>query len=285
MKTYTSRDVAEILGMRLREVQAHGRAGYLTPSRGPGNRYRFSFQDLILLRTARALVQASVPPRRIRAVLRKLRTELPRGRSLSEIRVAPLGHRIVVRDGATTWNPESGQVVFDFAVADLARSAAPFAHRGAEAARRNEPAWTAADWYELGAELETTQPAEARDAYRRALELDPAHADAHVNLGRLLQESGALAAAVEHYRTALEADERHATAAYNLGIALEDLSRRQDAIVAYQRALAADPDLAAAHYNLSRLYEKTGKRQAALRHLARYRRLIENDAKPARNRT
>jgi tetratricopeptide (TPR) repeat protein len=275
MKTYTSRDVADILGMSLREVQAHGRAGYLSPDRGPGNRYRFSFQDLILLRSAKGLTAAHIPARRIRTVLRKLRDDLPRGRSLSEVRVAADGERIVVKDGPAAWNPESGQIVFNFAVADLAKSAAPFARRGAEAARKADHTRSPDEWYDLGCELEATAPNEARDAYRRALELNPGHADAHVNLGRLLQESGAVQAAIEQYRAALDADDRHATAAFNLGGALEDLGRRPEAIAAYLRAIAADPDFADAHYNLSRLYEKTGKKQAAIRHLTQYKRLIE----------
>ncbi len=275
MKTYTSRDVAQILGLSVREVQRQARVGYLTPGRGPGNRYRFSFQDLILLRTAKALRRAGIPVRRIRAGLRRLRTNLPRGRSLSEIRISSSGRQILVREGNTAWNPESGQMVFDFAVSDLARSAAPFARRGAEAARKADHAMSADEWYSLGCELEATAPDEARDAYRRALELDPALADAHVNLGRLLQEAGATAAAVEQYRAALDTDPRHATAAFNLGIALEDLGRRQDAIAAYQQAITADPGFADAHYNVAALYEKTGKKQAALRHLAQYKRLLE----------
>lgn len=276
MKTYTSRDVADILGMTVREVQVHGRAGYLSPDRGPGNRYRFSFQDLILLRTAKGLTRANLPPARIRSVLRKLRGELPRGRSLSEVRVGVAGDEIVVKEGGAAWSPESGQIVFDFAVADLAKSAAPFARRGVESARKADHARSADDWFELGTELEATAPNEARDAYRRALELNPAHADAHVNLGRLLQEEGATQAAVEQYRAALETDARHATAAFNLGSALEALGRRREAIAAYQKAIAADPDFADAHYNLSRLYERSGKKQAAIRHLARYKALVDN---------
>lgn len=276
MKTYTSRDVADILGMTVREVQAHGRAGYLTPDRGPGNRYRFSFQDLILLRTARGLTAAEVPPGRIRKVLSRLRRELPRGRPLSEVRVGVSGDDIVVKDNGSAWNPESGQIVFGFAVADLAKSAAPFAKRGVESARKLDHTRSADEWFELGAELESTAPNEARDAYRRALELNPAHADAHVNLGRLLQEAGAHQAAIEQYRAALEADSRHATAAFNLGAALEELGRRPEAIAAYLQAVKIDDAFADAHYNLSRLYEQSGKKQAAIRHLARYKALTRN---------
>src|SRR5439155_25576800 len=87
-------------------------------------------------------------------------------------------------------------------------------------------------------------------AYGRALELDAHHADARVNLGRLLHEQGLVEEAERHYRLALRENPEHATAAYNLGIALEDLGRAADAIEAYRAALAADPRLADAHYNV-----------------------------------
>src|SRR5207237_1435630 len=82
-------------------------------------------------------------------------------------------------DGETAWNPESDQTHLDFAVSDLATRAAPIARRTAQAARAAEGTLDADDWYELGLELEAVEPAEARDAYRRALELDAHHADAH----------------------------------------------------------------------------------------------------------
>jgi tetratricopeptide (TPR) repeat protein len=276
MKGYTSRDVARLLGLTVAQVRAFARDGFLSP--GPGGRGRrgelqFSFQDLVILRTAKALVAARIPTRRIRRALRKLRHELPRGRSLAELRIVADGDRIVVSDGYAAWNPESGQLALDFAIADLATRAAPIARRTAQAARRAEGDLDADDWYELGLELEAVAPAEARDAYRRALELDVHHADAHVNLGRLLHEQGLIAEAERHYRLALREHPDHATAAFNLGTALEDLDRAADAIEAYRAALVTDPRLADAHYNVARLYEKVGKKAAALRHLSMYRRL------------
>jgi tetratricopeptide (TPR) repeat protein len=277
MKTYSTRDVARILGLSPAQVRAHARAGLLTPERAAGNRYRFSFQDLVLLRATKALREARVPARRVRRALGSLLRQLPRGRSLSDVRIAALGHRVVVRSGDQLWQPESGQVVFDFAVAELASRAAPLATRRAKAARARERSYSAQDWFELAAELEVLAPDDARDAYRRVLELDPAHADAHVNLGRLLQEEGAREPALEHYRAALAAAPDHAVAAYNLGVALEGLGRRTEAAEAYERAIAADRTLADAHFNLARLYEQAGKQQAALRHLSKYRQLVRDD--------
>jgi len=273
MKGYTSPDVAKLLGLTVAQVRGFARDGFLTPGRGRRGKLLFSFQDLVILRTAKGLVAARIPTRRIRGALRRLRAQLPRGRSLAELRIAAEGDRIVVSDGEATWSPESGQMQIDFAVSELASRAAPMARRAAKAARRVEQDLSAEDWYELGLELEVAEPTEARDAYRRALELDAHHADARVNLGRLLHEQGLVEEAERHYRLALRENPEHATAAYNLGIALEDLNRPADAIEAYRAALAADPRLADAHYNVARLYEKVGKKAAALRHLSSYKRL------------
>ena len=273
MKGYTSRDVARLLGLTVAQVRVFARDGFFTPGRGPRGELMFSFQDLVILRTAKGLVAARIPTRRIRLALRRLRAQLPRGRSLAELRIAAEGDRIVVSDGAATWSVDSGQTQLDFAVSDLASRAAPIARRTARAAQAVEADLDAADWYELGLELEAVAPTEARDAYRRVLELDAHHGDAHVNLGRLLQEQGMIEEAERHYRLALQENPEHSTAAFNLGIALEDLGRLADAIEAYRRALAADPKLADAHFNVARLYDRMGKRAAALRHLSIYRRL------------
>src|SRR6266404_1179963 len=273
MKSYTTRDVANLLGLSEAQVRSHARVGYLAPDRGPRNSYRFSFQDLVLLRTAKALSEARIAPRRIRRALRALTRELPAGRALSGIRISSEGDRIVVRDGSAAWNPESGQLLLDFRVAELAGQMAPVARRLAHAARRSDEPLTADQWYDLGADLETAAPDDARDAYARAVALDPRHASARVNLGRLLQDAGRPAEAAEQYRAALAVRPRHPTAAFNLGTALEDLGRRPEAIEAYRKALHADDDFADAHFNLARLYEQTGRRAAALRHLKAYKLL------------
>src|SRR6266576_1457461 len=241
MKGYTSRDVAKLLGLTVAQVRGFARDGFLTPpsrsGRGTRRKLQFSFQDLVILQTAKALVAARIPTRRIRHALKQLRHQLPRGRSLAELRITAEGDRIVVSDGYTAWNPESGQTHLDFAVSDLATRAAPIARRTAQAARAAEGDLDAADWYELGLELEAVEPGEARDAYRRALELDAHHADAHVNLGRLLHEQGMIEEAERHYRLALRESPDHTTAAFNLGIALEDLNQPGDAIEAYRDEL------------------------------------------------
>jgi tetratricopeptide (TPR) repeat protein len=270
---YSTRDVAALLGLSEGQVRSYVRAGFLAPPRGPRGELRFTFQDLVLLRTAKGLVKARIPSRRVRTALANLRGQLPSGRPLTAVRVLADGNRVLARDGKSLWNPESGQALLDFEVCDLAQDAAPFARRAAEAAREPTADFTAEEWYELGCELEATAQDEAVDTYRRALALDPGHADAHLNLGRLLHERGELAPAEEHYRRALAARPGDATAAFDLGVVLEDLARLPEAAGAYEAALAADPVYADAHYNLAGVYEKLGRQPEALQHLKDYRRL------------
>ena len=273
MTGYTTEEVARLLGLSSAQIRSYTRAGFLSPARGARGDLRFSFQDLVLLKAAKGLMAARIPAAQVRGSLRRLKQQLPRGRALSELRITAEGHRVVARDGAVAWNPESGQLVLDFDVAALAQRAAPLARRQAAAARRVEQDLDAEEWFELGLELEVSDPDEARDAYRRALELDPHHAEAHVNLGRLLVESERAEEAETHFRAVLADHPDHATAWFNLGIALEDRRRTNEAVKAYEQAIAADRRLADAYFNLARLYEQAGKRAAALRNLSKYRLL------------
>jgi tetratricopeptide (TPR) repeat protein len=273
---YSTKDVAALLGLSAAQVRSYVRAGFLSPSQGPRGEYYFSFQDLIVLRTAKGLLAARVPRRRVRLALQNLRAQLPEDRALTGVRISAQGHHVVVRDGRDVWNPESGQAVFDFELAELARGAAtlPLRTPAAEEDRKTDEPERGADWYERGAELEEDSPEEAMAAYRRALEIEPGLADAHVNLGRLLHERGETAGAERHYRMALAARPDDTTAAYNLGVVLQDLGRLREAADAYVAALELDRTLADAHYNLSGIYERLGEPEAAFRHLRTYRTLI-----------
>jgi tetratricopeptide (TPR) repeat protein len=264
---YTSRDVAAMLGLSVREVRSY--AGFLSSGRDERGEYRFTFQDLVLLRTAKELVASRVPPARVKRALAQLRRQLPSNRPLSAVRFSADGRGILVRDGETLWNPDSGQVVFAF----IAEAEA--GHRfGARSDRGAIDPLDAGEWHALGLELEGEQPEKAREAYAKALELEPEHADAHVNLGRLVHEEGDLASAEAHYRAALRAAPAHAVAAFNLGVALEDVGRFAEAADAYLCAIRADSSAADAHYRLASVYERLGKKSAAIRHLSAYRRLV-----------
>jgi tetratricopeptide (TPR) repeat protein len=271
---YRAREVAQMLGLPLGRVRAWARLGFVSPRRGRRGELLFSFQDLVLLRTARELCAARIPVRRVRRALRSLRGQLAGDRPLASVRIAADGDRVVVRDGRGAWRPETGQALFDFGVASLGQRVAPLLREASRA--RNAGNLDAAAWFDWGCDLEDGAPEQARKAYARALFLEPDHPGAHLNLGRLLHEAGDPGQAEIHYRRALEARPDDALALFDLGVALEDQGRRDEALLAYARSLRFASGQADAHFNTARILEALGRKAEALRHLATYRRLTRS---------
>ncbi len=269
MTHFTTDEVAKALGVSDSRIRSCARAALLAPGRGRGGRLQWSFQDLLLLRTANALLDARIPARRIGRMIASLRRQLPADQPLSSVTIYADGRRAVAWDGAARWQPDSGQFLFNFDAQALAAIAAPL--RGSAPAAPGTRG--AVDWFNLGCELDASSPAEACHAYEQALALDAELADAHVNLGRLHQQSGDMGRAETHYRAAIGLAPADAVAHFNLAGLLEETGRAPDAVAAYQRALAADPDFADAHYNLGLLLERLGRRAPAMTHLRAARRL------------
>ena len=269
MKGYSTREVAELIELPETVIRDIAR-GVLDPNRGPSQHFRFSFQDIVILRTAKELLASGVRRSKINRSLFELQRKLPTNRPLTALRISGDGGAVVIRDDDQMYNPESGQIHFNFAVAELAGSVAPLARKAVENAVSSDQLCSD-DWFDLGVDLEAVSPEDAPAAYARALELDPKHSDAHVNLGRLEQEAGEYDDAEAHYYKALEADPDNMLAAFNLGTLLEDVGRIHDAIGAYKKA----GSFADAHYNLSRLYELVGQHTEALKHLKTYRSLLD----------
>lgn len=91
----------------------------------------------------------------------------------------------------------------------------------------------------------TNRKPEARTAFTRAINLNPANAAAHNWLGVLAREAGDLARAEQAYQAALTADAGYAPAQLNLAILYDlHLKRPADALAAYRKyqALAGGKD-------------------------------------------
>jgi tetratricopeptide (TPR) repeat protein len=270
---YTTQAVARMIGVSAGRLRAYLRAGVLTPERGDRGELLFSFQDLLLLRKAEGLVNARVSPHRVRRALKRLRARLPETHPLTGVQLGTEGTDVVVHEGKTRWQAESGQVLMQFALSATAgssegppvavlpqRSASPLPAADVVPLSVNE-------LYELACEMDESDPEQAEAAYRQVLQQSPHHADAHINLGRILHERGELPAAETHYTRALGLRPNDPTASFNLGVVIEDQGRHEEALAAYQRAIEADGNNADAHYNAARLFDLLGDYGAALRHL------------------
>lgn len=280
MHNYGVREVEKLLGLSRSTLRSLINAGFVTPVRGPRNALQFQFRDLIVLRTAQALVAAKLPQRRILRALRELRARLPEEMPLSGLSIAAFADQVVVREGGQRWQAESGQYLLTFegdpahgqlrvlqAAADGPTNAAP-------ACVKQAPPEAYPDWHAQALALEHEDPRTAVSLYRKAVQAEPARLEARINLGRLLHELERNDEALAVYLDAAEQVGADALLHFNLAVLLDDLDRKADAIAAYQAALRADPRLADGHYNLSLLYEEQGHAREALRHMAQYRRLV-----------
>ena len=268
---YTLRTVAQMLGLGRGVIEGLIGAGYVSPARGPRNGYRFSFQDVVVLRMAYQLKAASIPPRRMLRSLRQIKARLPPDvTSARELRVKAIGNDVAVRNAQAHWEAATGQLLMDFDQRALSGTVSPLLHGRLAGIPR---AATADSWFSRAQELEDKDKAAARAAYREALELAPDHMDAYVNLGAMLCEAGEYKAAIGLLDEALQRCPDAPLLHFNRAIALEDQKRHREALDSYERCLELEPRLADAHYNAARLHELLGNSQAALRHYSAYRRL------------
>lgn len=268
MHRYGVRDVEKLLALPRSTIRALIEAGFVSPARGPRNAWLFSFQDLVVLRTAKALESARVPRKRITNALRQLRRHLPETMPLSGLSICAVADRVVVREGGRRWRADNGQYLLAFD-GDPAN--------GSLSVIENSPLETvksAAEWFDEGLALEEEDPRAAVAAYEHALTTEPRMIDAHVNLGALLHAQGELRRAEHAYRGGIAACGPDPVLLFNLGVLLDDTGRKTEALEAYDQALQQNPRLADCHYNLALLYEELARPQDAIRHMAQYRRLV-----------
>jgi predicted O-linked N-acetylglucosamine transferase (SPINDLY family) len=108
--------------------------------------------------------------------------------------------------------------------------------------------------------------------WRRALEGDAGHAEAHYNLGTLLNRQGRVAEAEAALRAALRLRPDYPEACNNLGQLLNTSGRVEEAEAIYRQALALRPDYARASDNLGALLLKQrrfAEAEALYRHALR----------------
>jgi tetratricopeptide (TPR) repeat protein len=110
----------------------------------------------------------------------------------------------------------------------------------------------------LGATIVEAKLDEAIYQLRQAVELAPAYADAHYNLGVALAKRGEFAEAVDQYRTVLKLKPSYPNVHYFLAIALAGSGQFDEAISHYRQSLNINPNDAMAHNNLGNLLADRG---------------------------
>jgi tetratricopeptide (TPR) repeat protein len=138
---------------------------------------------------------------------------------------------------------------------------------------------TISELFTLGLQNLTAGDLQAAERlYVQIVRANPAHAEAHCNLGLALAGQGKLNEAVHHFRQAVHLQPNFTAAHNNLGTALRSQGHWKEAIQCFQQALKLDPRFGDAHYNLGNALKDRGQLEEAVDHYHQALRLNPNNA-------
>mgnify|MGYP001824633716 FL=1 len=264
---YTVAEVARLFGFKPSRLRYWNRTGLLAPSTRVGGRNYYSFADLVSVRAAKGLLEEGIPLRQVRASVESLRRAFPEtAQPLSELRVLAEAGALVVRDADGAYEPTTGQTMLDFSVDSLESEVVRLLHFDHDDRTRAYEHYLEGCRYD---ENERTY-AEAEEAYRKALALDPTLSNALTNLGNLEYRRDRLERAEDYYRRALQCDPEQPEALYNLGFLRFERDEVEPAIELFRLALQSDPAFADAHFNLAMALEEHGDAVGAQPHWQHY---------------
>jgi len=119
--------------------------------------------------------------------------------------------------------------------------------------------------------------AEAKEVLRKAIELNPGFAPAHLNLGMTLGDDGENEEAIQVLRTAVRLKKDWVQAHNELGLALVRGKLLSDAVKEFKRAVEIDDNFAVGYYNLAETEIRLGKMKDAKKSYERLKKLGRND--------
>ena len=135
----------------------------------------------------------------------------------------------------------------------------------------------------LGASLlEQGKASEAIAELRKAVELDPKYAAAHLNLAYAYDGQGQIDEAMAEYQTVIALEPANLFAHNNLGVLYDKQGRYEEAIIEFERVLQIDPSNATARQNLENAKNSKGIVEEREERFARARKAVEANPDDAR---
>jgi tetratricopeptide (TPR) repeat protein len=262
-QTFSTRAAARILAVPAHRIRYWVRQQLVSPGGSRGRRYRFAFNDLLMMRLAKDLLPARSRIEPFQRCFHKVRDYFEPARPVTSLRLDNLDGRMVVRDGEVALEIESGQMLLQF-------------HAPQRPAGKVEDRFGPArvgERFEETRHLAETDPLRALTMCSDQLAQEPSNFEAHLRLAALLEQDGEIGGAVGHLQAAAVLLPGNADVHLRLGLLYRQRGEIDHALQSLQRAATCDPLLVAAHRHLAEIYEQAGRRQEALRHLSTINRL------------
>ncbi|GEM_PF-417660 len=265
-KSFSTRMAARILAISPQRIRYWVRRKLVKPAAVRGRHYQFTFEDLLMMRLAKELLPNR---RRVEAVARcfaRVGRMIDAERPVTAVKLYEEDGRILVRDGAVTFEADTGQMLFDYGVPAAGRTI-----------RQADSPVRLRRLLETAAELEESNSARAIQMYRDYLEHRPRDGEIHRRLSTMLERIGDPTGAARHLDTAAVLDPGNAELHFDLGVLHRKLQNLDRAAASFERALESEPTLIEAHLHLAQIYEQQGRKREAMRHLSAARRLIDSE--------
>jgi tetratricopeptide (TPR) repeat protein len=104
----------------------------------------------------------------------------------------------------------------------------------------------------------------SREAYTKAIEINPNLADAYLGLGATYYAEDNVDEAITYLKKAVEINPRLMPAHFSLGLLYEFIGREDEAIASYEKTIEIDPNFVEAYFSLAGLYAKKGEKDKAV---------------------
>ncbi len=267
-QAYSREETRRLLQIPERQLKSWEKQKLIPPA------LRYGFRELIALRSLLKLREAKVPAAQIRRAVAAISEKLSHvDDPLVQLKLYADGGKIHVEVDGNSMVAESGQLLLNFDQVELKRLLEFRVKDNGNADRQRRA--EAERWFQRGLELEQSAAPleEIREAYDKALELDPKSAGALVNLGTLYFNARKWKEAEQFYVRAIEVDPDYALAQFDLANLYDERGDRAKAVEHYGAALRLSPSYADAHYNLALLYQGSNQTMKAVHHWTAYLKL------------
>ena len=264
--TFSTRAAARILAVSPDRIRYWVRRRLINPAALPGRKYRFAFNDLLVMRLAKDLLRERRHLEPLQRCLKRMIDLVDPGRSVTSLKLVNDEGRIVVSDNGVLIEAETGQLLFDF------RSERPTGkvEESFGPARVRER-------FEEERRIAERDPLKALTIYSDMVGREPGNFEAHMRLSTLLEREGDLQGSLRHLLGAAAIVPASAEVHLRLGLLYRKREEHQPSLRSFLRALDCDPTSVEAHRNAAELYEASGRKREAQKHLNAIHRLIKGE--------
>jgi hypothetical protein len=261
-QTFSTRAAARILAVSPDRIRYWVKRKLVNPAIPSGRRYRFAFNDLLMMRMAKELLPSRSHLEPFRRCFAGVKRYFDGHRPVTSIVLRNDEGRILVRDRGVVFEAESGQILL---FADQACPPGTVEDSFGPARVRER--------FEEAKRIAEEDPIKALMLYNDLVNREPRNFELHLKMATLLETEGDLAGAMRHLQGAALLLPGNAEVHLRLGRLYRKRGEAELAIQSLQRVLECDPSAAEAHRNLAELYEQSGRKHDALRHLSALHRL------------